>query len=320
MSKYTKQSVIYSGPISDIYRGLDSNGNGVALKVVDLDFVRKPHNFRQEVALLKKLQHKGIAHYIDTYSMGDDQVLVMTYYAVDLVGVMAHFMKKRVKFNLSNPLANVTVAKNEIPLEALIPMVNTLVDALKYIHSQQIIHRDIKPANIMFKSLENLAEPVIGDFGISYDQAHPPLDEPLDNKITDISTGYYKAPELCFGVTDYGREVDLWSLGIVLSYLYSANGKPCNYVEPKPGEREIQPELNDFVLIQGIFEAFGTPTVTQPDSELYWAKLGDAKYHFVKFQYAEHARRTRAQLLPRCVDEGMFELFEKLTRYSGREL
>lgn len=320
MGNYTKSGAIYSGPICDIYKGQDSHGNVVALKVVDLDFIKKPHNFRHEVMLLKRLQHHGIVKYIDTYSIGEDHVLVMAHYAVDMVGVMAHFIKKRVRFNLADPLANITVMKNDIPVEVLNPMVKALANALKYIHSQQIIHRDIKPANIMFRSLDNLTHPVIGDFGISYDMAHPPLDEPQENKFTDISSGYYKAPELCFGVSDYGQEVDLWSFGIVITYLYSANGKPCNYVEPKNSEKDSQPELNDFVLIQGTFEAFGTPTVIDSASELYWPKLSDSRYHFVKFQYAEHQRRARTELLPRCEDDEIFDMFGKLSRYSGREL
>lgn len=320
MVNYTKNGAIYSGPFCDIYRAQDSQGNVVALKVVDLDFIRKPHNFRRELDFLKRLQHQGIVQYLDSYSSGEDQVLVMAHYAFDMVGVMAHFMKKKVKFNLRDPLANITVMKNEIPIEVLNPMVKSMVSALKYIHGEQIIHRDIKPANIMFKSLDNLTQPVIGDFGISYDMAHPPIDEPLDDKITDIGSGYYKAPELCFGVSDYGEEVDLWSLGIVLSYLYSANGKSCNHVEPKHGEKEMRPELNDFVLIQGTFEAFGTPTVKDSTSELYWPKLSDSKYHFVKYQYVAHERRSRTKLLHRCEDEEIFDIFGKLTRYSGREL
>lgn len=317
---YTRKDTIYNGPICDIYKGEDSQGNVVALKVVDLDFVRKPHNFRQEIKLLERLHHVGVVQFIDKFSLGEDQVLVMPYYAVDMVSVMAHFMKKRVKFNLTNPLANLTVLKNEIPLKILKPMVASLLAALQYIHSKQIIHRDLKPANIMFRSLDDLENPVIGDFGISYDLANPPSDEPLDNKVTDIGTGYYKAPELCFGVTDYGPEVDFWSFGLIISYLYSLNGAPCNYVEPSSDEKEVQPELNDFVLIQGTFTAFGTPTVEDSASSLFWPKLADPKYHFVKFQYASHDRQANTMLLPRCQDQEIIEVFEKLTRYSGRDL
>lgn len=318
--KYTKKEPVYSGPMCDVYKGEDSQGNPVALKVVDLDFVRKPHNFRQEVRLVRKLQHPGVSRFLDSYSVGDDQVLVMPYYAVDMPGVMAHFCKKRVKFNLADPLANQTVEKNEIPLGQVAPMVASLLETLSYIHSQNVIHRDLKPANIMFKSLDHLAHPIIGDFGISYDLSIANPDEPPHEKVTDIGTGYYKAPELCFGVSDYGPEVDMWSLGVIVSYLYSSNCHPCNWVEPVAGESELHPELNDFVLIQGVFGAFGTPSVTDPHSELYWPKLADPKYHFVKFQYKVVERKPTARLLPRCTDEEIYDVFDHLTRYDQRQL
>lgn len=316
--KYTRKEAIYHGPICDIYKGEDPQGNEVALKVADLDFERKPHNFRQEIQILKKLQHPNIADFIDSFTLGEDQVLVMPFYATDMVGVMAHFLKKRVKFDFVNPLANKTVVTNEIPLLSIRPMVSALEDALRYIHQQGIIHRDIKPANIMFRSILELDSPIIGDFGISYDESRNI--ELATDKITDVGTGYYKAPELCFGVSDYGPEVDLWSLGLVISYLCSKNGTPCNAVQSSDNEKDQQPELNDFVLIQGTFAAFGTPTVTDSASPLFWAKLADPNLHFVKFQYRAYDRKPLHELLPRCQDEEIVQTFNQLTQYSHRHL
>lgn len=318
--KYIKDALVYSGPMSDIYKATDPEGNTVALKIVDLDFVQKPHDFRKEVEILKKLKSDGVAKYIDSYTIGDDMYLVMPYYAVDMVGLMTHYCKKRTKFDLSDPLNNITVCKNEIPTRKISNLVKSLVSTIDYIHIQRIIHRDLKPANIMFRGLEDLENPVIVDFGISYDLNGANPEEPPNEKVTDIGTGYYKAPELCFGVSDYGPEVDYWSLGIIISYLYSTNCHPCNYVAPSSNERELQPELNDFVLIQGNFEAFGTPTITDKHSELYWPKLADPDYHFVKFQYKPHERKPTQQLLPRCEDMEIHEIFDNLTRYDKREL
>lgn len=313
---YTRKEPLYRGPISDVYKGEDTKSNVVALKVVDLDFVRKPHDFKQEIHILRRLHHPGVCRYIDNYSLGDDQVLVMEFYGVDMVGVMDHYSRKRTRFNFANPLANQSVRTNGIPPEMLGGTVNALVDALKYIHSQHVIHRDLKPANIMFRSVLDLGRPVIGDFGISYDLDNPK--EPSEQKVTDIGTGYYKPPELCFGVSDYGAEVDLWSLGIVISYLYSTDGTPCNFVKPSEGEIDVLPEMNDFVLIQGTFKAFGTPSATDSTSELYWPKLADEKFHFVNFQYEQYKRQENSKLLPRCVDEEVIGVFSRLTRYDKR--
>lgn len=318
MSKYEKEREVFSGPFCDVYKAKDQLGNVVALKVVDVDFLRKPHNFRREVTLLKRLQHTGIAEYVDDYNLGEDLYLVMRYYEVDLISVMRHFSKKKVKFNLEDPIKNTTVMVNEIPLEKIPKMVENLAAALSFVHSQGIIHRDIKPANIFFNSIDELESPVLGDFGIAYDTRSPPADEPANEKFTDVSTGYYKAPELCFGVGDYSTEIDLWSLGILISYLYSKNARPVNYVDEDGDDSNMQ--LNDFVLIQGIFSNFGTPSTTATDSPLYWARLGDASTHFANFQFKHYARKPTAQLLPRCNNDVVAQLFERLTTYASRRI
>lgn len=321
MSKdYTERKRVYSGPFSDIYKCKSPSGETVALKVVDLDFLHKPHNFRREVRFIQRLSHPNIARFIDYFAKGEDHYMVMEYYELDLNGVIDHYQKKRTKFNLEDPSKIEILVTNGLPTAYLSPMIWSLVLALKFIHENGVIHRDLKPGNVFFRSLNSLESPVIGDFGISYDMKSPPSDEPLDEKYTDVCTGYYKAPELCFGVTDYGVEIDLWSLGILISVLYSKTGKPINYVEPDHDDPDSSPELSDFVLILGILTAFGTPELVNEQSDLYWKRLGDPKYHFVNFSYKKLPRKSIELLLPRCEDEQIKQLFMSLTRYENRSL
>ena len=41
-----------------------------------------------------------------------------------------------------------------------------IVDAVKYIHSKELIHRDLKPSNIFFSCDESERKIKIGDFGL----------------------------------------------------------------------------------------------------------------------------------------------------------
>lgn len=308
-----------------MYRGELSDGKVVALKVVDLDFVRKPHDFHREVAILRKLNednHPNIVRFLDLYrAQGtEDEVLVMPFYQQDLCLLMAKNTKKKMRFNLEDPAKNKMEERNMLPLDIAGNIVRGLASAVQYLHEKQVIHRDIKPANVFIQETEDgKIIPVLGDFGISYPVYEPPLLEPLDQKVGDIATGYYKAPELCFGVTDYSYEVDLWLFGILISYLYSRDCHPVNR-EEEGDEHEEMPQLNDFVLLRGLFRNFGTPTVTDSLSELYWEKLKSEDYHFVKFRYDEHPRKSVKQLLPRCEDEEVQTLFSGLTRYDNRVL
>lgn len=78
-----------------------------------------------------------------------------------------------------------------------------LLMALQHVHSSGIIHRDIKPENIMFGAD---TEVKFIDFGFAVIQ---------DKRELDVAgTPYYIAPEVLTGV--YGKECDIWSLGVVL--------------------------------------------------------------------------------------------------------
>lgn len=318
---YKRIRQVYLGPACDVYEGKLVDETSVALKVVDLDFVRKPHDFIREVKILRALtewKNPHIVPFIDAYRApgSEDEVLVMPFYKTDLVSLVQQNTKRKMKFNLADPSKNKLQDQNCLALDACRSIAFGLADALRFLHARHIIHRDVKPANV-FITGENT--PVLGDFGISYPVDDPPALEPWNEKVGDIATGWYKPPELCFGVTDYSHEVDLWLLGILVLYLYSKDGQPVN-CDLDDDEREEMPELNDFLLLRGLFKSFGTPTVTDKLSPLYWGKMASEKYHFVKFKYAEHPRKLVEELLPRCRDPDVQALFSGLTRYDGRIL
>ncbi|XP_030839128.1 5'-AMP-activated protein kinase catalytic subunit alpha-1 isoform X3 [Strongylocentrotus purpuratus] len=86
--------------------------------------------------------------------------------------------------------------------------VRQLVSALHHMHEHGIVHRDLKMENIMMdKQRENVK---IIDFGLS-NQCGP---EELFK--THCGSPEYAAPELYVAGRDYGPEVDIWSLGVIM--------------------------------------------------------------------------------------------------------
>lgn len=79
-----------------------------------------------------------------------------------------------------------------MPLENIKLIIRQLLEALKYIHSQNVVHRDLKPMNIGFKERENLASLKIFDFGLSAKT----LKENSNLMSSKVGTILFMAPEI----------------------------------------------------------------------------------------------------------------------------
>jgi len=93
-------------------------------------------------------------------------------------------------------------------------IVLVVMDAVAYLHDQNIVHRDIKPENLLFRTSDANSDLVLADFGLS--KMMPP--ETYNSLMTTCGTPGYMAPEV-IQKTGHGKPVDLWSMG-VLAYFF----------------------------------------------------------------------------------------------------
>lgn len=139
-----------------------------------------------------------------------------------------------------------------MPRERIRKHFTDLFNALAHIHEKGIIHRDIKPSAILLESADGPA--YLSDFGTAW---HPELSvytEPPHNKILDVGTGPYRAPETLFGNKSYGPAIDMWAAGAILAEC--CRSPPRQLFE----SRGAHEDGNQLGLILSIFKTIGSPT------------------------------------------------------------
>jgi len=86
-----------------------------------------------------------------------------------------------------------------------------MLAGLSYLHQKGVIHRDIKGSNILVNSRGELK---LADFGLArFYQKRRQSD--YTNRVITL---WYRPPELLFGTTVYGPEVDMWSAGYAIHF------------------------------------------------------------------------------------------------------
>jgi len=137
-------------------------------------------------------------------------------------------------------------------------LVRTMLLAIQYCHSKQVVHRDLKPENFVFKTPHTMSEMVLIDFGCARI-----VDDDTEYKDLD-GTPYYLPPESAAGdrYIRTGRVLkssDVWSVGIIAYVLMTGappfDGKSNTEIFKKivkqplrfPKEVRLSKTLRDFI-------------------------------------------------------------------------
>lgn len=100
-----------------------------------------------------------------------------------------------------------------MPHDQLLSWFDGIMAGVAYLHDHGIVHRDLKPANIF--SDEGVVK--IGDYGLSKFISC----SRRSGQTESVGTFHYMAPEIGRGV--YGREIDVYALGIILYEMLTGN-------------------------------------------------------------------------------------------------
>ncbi|VDD80453.1 unnamed protein product [Mesocestoides corti] len=179
-------------------------------------------DLKREASICHLLKHPHIVELIETYS--SDGMLYMVFEYMEGADLCHEIVKRATAgFIYSEAVAS--------------HYMRQVLEAIKYCHENNIIHRDLKPHCVVLANKQNSAPAKIGGFGVA-DQLNPdigyiPGDTPftVDQEIFvalrpdqcgRIGTPHYMSPEM-LRHQPYGKPVDAWSCGVLLSVLLSGS-------------------------------------------------------------------------------------------------
>lgn len=117
-------------------------------------------------------------------------------------------------------------------------IITIILEALYYLHSNNIIHRDIKPENVLLKEKNNEKSLKISDFGFA-------IKINTNEKIKEkCGTPEYVAPEVIEG-NEYSYSCDMWSFGVIC-YILLCGYPPFSNKDDKELFNQIKNGLYEF--------------------------------------------------------------------------
>jgi len=166
-------------------------------------------------------------------------------YIIDLIDV--GYDSRRQKFYHVMPLARGTIY-DQLQEEFFVGKpqrvrraIFQILQALAFLHTKNYIHRDMKVENILvFGEDDDQLDYKLCDFGLSRK-----VNVPGDSYTSYMVTLYYRPPENLLDQENYGKSIDIWSLG-------------CIFVELILGNPPFESDESEIVLKKQI-ETLGNP-------------------------------------------------------------
>ncbi|XP_009096729.1 cyclin-dependent kinase-like 2 [Serinus canaria] len=257
-----------SGQIVAVKKFLESDDDAAVRKIA-----------LREIKLLKQLRHENLVNLLDVCKRKKRWYLVFEF--VD-----------------HTVLSDLEDSPNGLDLERVRKYLFQIMRAIAFCHSHNIIHRDIKPENILV-SQSGVVK--LCDFGFAR-----PLATSGEAYTDYVATRWYRAPELLVGDSKYGRPVDVWAVGSLVTEMLT--GEPLF-----PGDSDIDqlyhitkclgsliPRQQELFYKNPLFAGMKLPEVKELESlEKRYPKLPAAALELAKecLQIDPDKRPSCAQLL-----------------------
>jgi predicted Ser/Thr protein kinase len=199
IGRYRVLRLLGEGGMGAVYEAeQDSPHRRVALKVIRPGLLAPAllKRFAQEVEILGRLHHPGIAQIYEAGGAQDGQ----PFFAMEFIRGLPLDEHARLR---------------ALPLPARVEMLARVCDAVQHAHDQGVIHRDLKPANIL---VEENGQPKVLDFGVARaTDADLVSGAGLTRTGQLLGTPSYMSPEqVTADPAAIDHRADVYALGVIL--------------------------------------------------------------------------------------------------------
>ncbi|XP_011004253.1 PREDICTED: cysteine-rich receptor-like protein kinase 29 isoform X2 [Populus euphratica] len=202
---FSEENKLGQGGFGSVYKGTLSNGQEVAVKRLSKDSGQGDLEFKNEVLLVAKLQHRNLVRLQGFCLQGIERLLI---YEFVPNASLDHFVFTR---------------RAQLDWERRYKIIGGIARGLLYLHEDsrlRIIHRDLKASNILLDADMN---PKISDFGMAKLFV---MDETQGNTSRIVGTYGYMAPEYAMH-GQFSVKSDVFSFGVLILEIVSGQKNNC---------------------------------------------------------------------------------------------
>ncbi|KAK3441367.1 hypothetical protein EUGRSUZ_B01366 [Eucalyptus grandis] len=195
------------GGFGPVYKGMLNDGKEIAVKRLSSSSGQGMDEFKNEIVLISKLQHRNLVRLMGCCVEGEEKILVYEYLSNKSLDsfLFGH------EFFLFLPCLD-SKRKAELNWDTRFRIIQGIASGLLYLHRNsylRVIHRDLKASNIL---LDEKMNPRISDFGLAQIFEGTQV---LLNTHKVVGTLGYMSPEYVMGGI-FSEKSDVYSFGVLL--------------------------------------------------------------------------------------------------------
>ncbi|XP_057450308.1 cysteine-rich receptor-like protein kinase 15 isoform X2 [Lotus japonicus] len=198
---FSDRNKLGQGGFGEVYKGVLSDGNEIAVKRLSRKSWQGMEEFKNEIMLIAKLQHRNLVRLLGCVLEGDERMLVYEFMSNKSLDQFIFDAGKRPRLDWKTCQG----------------IINGIARGLVYLHEEsrlKIIHRDLKPNNVL---LDHELVAKISDFGMARIFSE---NQNAANTKRVVGTYGYMAPEYAMEGL-FSVKSDVFSFGVILLEIIS---------------------------------------------------------------------------------------------------